>query len=208
MKKRKEITIINYDAGNIFNLKSSLEKMNSKIIVTNNPKKIIKAEKIIIPGVGAFKEGIYNLKKRKLFYPLKEFLLSEKPILGICLGMQYLMEDSYEFNKNKTPGFSYFKGSVIKFNEKRVKRLTHIGWNYVNFIKNKIFKNIKQKSAFYYCHSYYAKPKNNKNIIGKTDYYGMKFCSVINYKNVYGCQFHPERSGPAGAKFLKNFINL
>ena len=136
MKKRKEITIINYDAGNIFNLKSSLEKMNSKIIVTNNPKKIIKAEKIIIPGVGAFKEGIYNLKKRKLFYPLKEFLLSEKPILGICLGMQYLMEDSYEFNKNKTPGFSYFKGSVIKFNEKRVKRLTHIGWNYVNFIKN------------------------------------------------------------------------
>ena len=93
-----------------------MKKTNSKIIVTNNPK-IVKAEKLLFQVLGLSKKE-FIIQKKEVILPLKEFLLSEKPILGICLGMQYLMEDSYEFNKNKTPGFSYFKGSVIKFNEK------------------------------------------------------------------------------------------
>ncbi len=206
MNKRKEITIVDYDAGNIFNIVSTLKKFHVKLNVTKNPKKIISAEKIIIPGVGAFKEGINSLKKRRLFYPLKEFLSSEKPILGICLGMQYFMEVSYEFNK--TSGLGYFGGEVIKFDQKNVKRLPHVGWNYIKLTRNKIFKNIKSDSAFYFCHSYYTKPTNNKYVIGRTNYKKTQFCSVINKKNIYGCQFHPERSGIAGSQFLKNFINL
>tara|TARA_B100001996_G_C18631069_1_gene581782 strand:- start:17 stop:637 length:621 start_codon:yes stop_codon:yes gene_type:complete len=206
MNKRKDITIIDYDAGNIFNIVSTLKKLNVKLHVTKNPKNIVGAEKIIIPGVGAFKEGIKSLKKRKLFYPLKEFLSSEKPMLGICLGMQYFMDVSYEFKK--TSGLNYFDGNVIKFDQNKVKRLPHIGWNYIKTTKNKIFKNIKSDSTFYFCHSYYTKPNNKKYIIGKTNYNKIEFCSVINKKNIYGCQFHPERSADAGFQFLKNFINL
>ena len=103
MNKRKEITIIDYDAGNIFNLCSTLNKFNVKLNITNNYKNIIIAEKIIIPGVGAFRQGIYSLKK--LINPLKEYLLSDKPILGICLGMQYFMEKSYEFKITRGLGF-------------------------------------------------------------------------------------------------------
>lgn len=206
MKTIKEITIIDYDAGNLFNIVSTLKKLNIKLNVTKNPKKIIKAEKIIIPGVGAFKEGIDSLKKKNLFYALKEFLISERPLLGICLGMQYLMSVSYEFQK--TPGLNFFDGEVVKFDQNKVKKLPHIGWNYIKLNKNKIFKNIKSNNTFYFCHSYYVKPSNTKNIIGKTFYKKTQFCSVINKNNIYGCQFHPERSGSAGSQFLNNFNNL
>ena len=168
MKTIKEITIIDYDAGNLFNLVSTLKKLNIKLNVTKNPKKIIKAEKIIIPGVGAFKEGIDSLKKRNLFYALKEFLILERPLLGICLGMQYLMSVSHEFKK--TSGLNFFAGEVVKFDQNKVKKLPHIGWNYIKLNKNKIFKNINSNNTFYFCHSYYAKPFNTKNIIGKTIY--------------------------------------
>ena len=206
MKTIKEITIIDYDAGNLFNLVSTLKKLNIKLNVTKNPKKIIKAEKIIIPGVGAFKEGIDSLKKRNLFYALKEFLILERPLLGICLGMQYLMSVSHEFKK--TSGLNFFAGEVVKFDQNKVKKLPHIGWNYIKLNKNKIFKNINLNNIFYFCHSYYAKPFNTKNIIGKTIYKKTQFCSVINKNNIYGCQFHPERSGSAGSQFLNNFNNL
>ena len=206
MNKRKEITIIDYDAGNIFNLCSTLNKFNVKLNITNNYKNIISAEKIIIPGVGAFRQGINSLKKKKLINPLKEYLLSDKPILGICLGMQYFMEKSYEFKI--TRGLGFFKGNVVKFEKKKVIRMPHVGWNYINFKSNKIFKNIDKHSTFYFCHSYYPKPANNKYIIGNTSYNKFSFCSVLNKNNIFGCQFHPERSGVAGHKFLKNFINI
>ena len=137
---------------------------------------------------------------------MKEFLISERPLLGICLGMQYLMSVSYEFKK--TPGLNFFDGEVVKFDQNKVKKLPHIGWNYIKLNKNKIFKNIKSTNTFYFCHSYYVKPSNTKNIIGKTFYNKTQFCSVINKNNIYGCQFHPERSGSAGSQFLNNFNNL
>ena len=116
------------------------------------------------------------------------------------------MEKSYEFKI--TRGLGFFKGNVVKFEKKKVIRMPHVGWNYINFKSNKIFKNIDKNSTFYFCHSYYPKPANNKYIIGNTSYNKFSFCSVLNKKNIFGCQFHPERSGMAGHQFLKNFINI
>tara|TARA_B110000003_G_C16635238_1_gene528146 strand:+ start:2038 stop:2652 length:615 start_codon:yes stop_codon:yes gene_type:complete len=202
----KNVTILDYDASNIFNLLNLLKKLEYKIKISNKTKDIEKADRLIIPGVGAFGEGMKILKKEKLIVPIKNFLEKERPLLGICLGMQYFLEYSEEFGKNK--GLEIIKGNVKKFPDHIKYRVPHVGWNLVKFDKDKIFNSLDNRSSFYFTHSFYVKPRNKKNIIGTTNYSKINFCSVIKNKYFYGCQFHPERSGKNGIIFLKNFMNI
>ena len=202
----KEVTIIDYDAGNIFNLFNSLSRLNCKVKVTSNLKEIEASDRLIIPGVGAFREGIKNLEEKKLTKSIKIFAEKNKPMLGICLGMQYLMDYSEEFGK--TEGLKLINGNVKKFHSNEKYRIPHIGWNYLNYSDDEIFSSLKKKPTFYFCHSYFVHSTDPNKIIGKTEYAENEFCSVIRNKNIYGCQFHPERSGKDGEFFLKNFINI
>ncbi|MDP7180437.1 MAG: imidazole glycerol phosphate synthase subunit HisH [Candidatus Woesearchaeota archaeon] len=197
------IAIIDYGAGNLKSVKNALDflKVDSKI--TNKPEDIESAEKIIFPGVGSFGDMMTSLEKNSLNKAIKESL-TQKPYLGICLGLQALFEKSEE-NKGIS-GLNIFKGEVKKFTKLKIPQ---IGWNSIKIQKDssKLLKGIKDNSYFYFVHSYYVQPEDNSIILTKTDY-GIDFTSGIEHDNIFAVQFHPERSGELGLKVLKNFVNI
>jgi glutamine amidotransferase len=198
-----KIALIDYDAGNLFSVERALRAVKADYQLTDKPSDVSKADKIIIPGVGAFAVGMQNLAKRGLILPIKEAVEKGKPILGICLGMQLLMDYSEEFGKHQ--GLGLLKGGVNKIKTKA--KLPQIGWNTVKIIKtNQLTNNIKNNDWFYFVHSYVIRPKNNKQVFGITEYGKDEFCSIISYNQVYGVQFHPEKSGPSGLKIYHNFV--
>jgi len=210
------IAIIDYGMGNLKSVSKAFETIGKKVEVTNNPKVIKKAEAIILPGVGAFGRGMDNLKKLKLIPLIYEVVKEDKPILGICLGLQLLFTKSYEHGIHK--GLDIIKGEVKRF--KGVK-IPHMGWNQVKIRKPEtsaegrsaygrrnqkpeLFKDIPDNSYFYFVHSYYVVP-DDKRIISATTGYGQEFASAIVKDKIFGVQFHPEKSGESGLKFLENF---
>ncbi len=206
------ITIIDYGMGNLRSVAKAFEKVGSKAVVTDDPKIISKAAKLVVPGVGAFKDAMDELKSRGLINPIKEFIKKGKPFLGLCLGLQLLFSESEEGGKIK--GLDIIQGRVLRFSPKGLK-VPHMGWNQVE-IKSEIrnpkseklcplLKGIPNGSYVYFVHSYYAKPQDNSVVVARTDY-GVKFPSVIWSKNIYAAQFHPEKSQNLGLKILKNFI--
>ncbi len=198
------IAIIDYGAGNLKSVTNALDFLKVKYKVASNAEDIKKADKIIFPGVGSFGDCIKSLQKKGLIEPLKDGI-TNKPYLGICLGLQVLFEESEESKGVK--GLSIFKGKCKKFINKELK-VPQIGWNSIDIIKkDNILKQIKNKSYFYFVHSYYVEPKNKNIISTKTDY-GIEYCSGITKNNIFAFQFHPERSGDIGLEILKNFINL
>ena len=193
--------------GNIHSVNKALESCGAKTQVTNNPEDIQIADKVILPGVGAFNDAMDELKKQNLIKAIKNHINNKKPFLGICLGMQLLFEESKEANDSK--GLSILKGVVKKFKNLKGLKVPHMGWNQLK-IKNKtcpLLKNIANNSYVYFCHSYYPQPENTKIIATTTDY-GLDFTSVIWQDNVYGAQFHPEKSQETGLKILRNFVDL
>lgn len=197
------IAVIDYGAGNLKSITNALDFLKVKYKVTGSSKEIEDANKIIFPGVGAFGNCVNALKKRKIFETLKKEI-NKKPYLGICLGLQVLFESSEE--SPKVEGLSIFKGKCKKFIDKKLK-IPQISWNSINIInkKNKLLKNIKNNSYLYFVHSYYAEPEDNGIILAKTDY-GIGFVSSIEKDNIFGVQFHPERSGSVGLGVLENFL--
>ena len=190
------IAIIDYGAGNLKSVKNALDYLNVDSIITDDPKNIKKADRLILPGDGSFGYMIENLEKKDLVNPIKNFIKSGKPFLGICLGLQGLFEESEESPKVK--GLSIFKGKVVKFGKGKVPQ---IGWN-------KIF--LEQKSIFevdfmYFVNSYYVIPKDDSIIATITDYNG-NFVSAIKSNNITAMQFHPEKSGKAGIELLKRWL--
>ena len=196
------IAIIDYGAGNIQSVKNALDFLKVKNKITDKAEDILKADKVIFPGVGAFGDVMKVLKTKKLIDPIKK-VIKEKPYLGICLGLQVLFEKSEESPGIK--GLGIFKGNVKKFSSKTLK-IPQIGWNSIMINKkNPILNNIKDNSYFYFVHSYYVDPKDKSIILTKTNY-GQEFVSGIAKDNIIGIQFHPERSGEVGLQLLKNFI--
>jgi len=208
------IAVIDYGTGNIHSVQKALQLYGAKTKVTNRPQDISKCEKIVLPGVGAFDDAVRELKKTKLIPALKEHIETKKPFLGICLGMQLLFEASQEARKEK--GLAIFKGRVKKFRGKKGMKVPHMGWNQIkvralqrhNAIKDcPLLKGIPDNSLVYFCHSYYPEPADKKNIAA-TCSYGVNFSAVAWQDNLYGVQFHPEKSQAIGLKIIKNFVEL
>ncbi len=206
------IAVIDYGVGNLFSLLSSLNYVGLNTKLTNDIEEIKNAKGIILPGVGAFRDAIGNLEK----YGLKETLISEakkgKPFLGICLGMQMLFEKSYEYGEYE--GLGLINGTVEEIKkyipENSDLKIPHMGWNSLiineRFKDDKILKNVDNNEYVYYVHSYFAKT-DMKNIVAYSEY-GTKIPGIVKNENVYGMQFHPEKSGDTGLKLLKNWGEL
>ena len=201
------IAIIDYGVGNLFSLTSSFKYVGADIIVTSDPEEIKKADKIILPGVGAFGDAIKKLKDTGLDKIVIEEAKNGKPLMGICLGMQLLFEKSYEYGERY--GLGLLKGSVVpmeNYIDKSLK-IPHIGWNALSIKKESpLFKYLKNGDHVYFVHSYFAKDCD-ESLLATTEY-GKELTAAVAYKNVYGCQFHPEKSGDIGLKILKAFCEM
>ena len=201
------IGIINYGVGNLRSVKNSLDYLGIANKIIAKPKDFDQCNKIILPGVGAFSPAMVRLKKLGFDKKIIEFANNGKPILGICLGMQLLFQSSQEGGLHK--GLGLIKGEVLPFN-KKVKTLPipHVGWNDIYKNKNSLlFNNIDSGSSFYFVHSFYCKPDEKSATIANTDY-GINFSAAISKGNIFGCQFHPEKSQSTGLKLLENFNKL
>lgn len=211
------IAIIDYKAGNLFSVKNAFDKLGVETIITSDVSMIKKADKLLLPGVGAFENAMENLKELKLDTIICDEIKSGKPILGICLGMQLLFNSSEEFGYHE--GLNILEGKVVKFNfanepaERRGEhrepalKIPHMGWNSLtNCAASKLFSDLENQFV-YFVHSYHlvTDNKNYKQIITN---YGYDFCSAIEYNNIFATQFHPEKSGDVGLSILKNFSDL
>lgn len=201
------IVIIDYGMSNLGSITRALEKCGANVFVSNKPDDLKTAEKIVLPGVGAFGDGMRNLNEQGWSKIIKEEVLENKiPILGICLGMQLLASKGYE--GGEFDGLNLIEGEVVRFTPKTNERIPHVGWNEIFQTKpNVLFEGINDGSDFYFVHSYHFKVKNEGDVISTTPYCG-KFVSAVNKENIFGTQFHPEKSIPLGFQVLKNFINL
>ena len=201
-----KIAIIDYGLGNLHSVLGAVRKVGYDAVITNKKIEIQNADRLILPGVGAYADGMRNLKKLNLIESLEELVnLKKKPILGICLGFQLMAKESFEFGHHKGLGWIDASVEKFKFEDKKV-RVPHVGWN--DLLKHRdtiLWDGIPTDTIFYYVHSYYVNCKNENVITGKCRY-GIEFVSAIQKQNIFATQFHPEKSQFYGLKIIKNFI--
>lgn len=198
------ITVIDYGMGNLRSVSKALEHLGGKVTVSSDPADIEKADKIVLPGVGAFGDAAAELKRQNLLAPLQQAILNKKPFLGICLGLQLLFKTSEESPEGE--GLNAIAGKVQLFRSKKVK-IPQMGWNTVTWQQDHpLIKNVPTNSYFYFVHSYYAAPEQKDVSLGQTTYGEETFTSVVAHENIFATQFHPEKSQKAGLEILKNFI--
>ena len=209
----KKITIIDYGVGNILSIQNAIRFNGFDPIITSNPELIDRSSHIILPGVGAFPAAMEKLKKLNLIDPIQSFKEKGKFILGICLGMQLLFSKSEEFNN--TEGLRLIEGDIVKldkFNNYNNIKLPNIGWRKLDIdsSNNKIelLTDIKKNSQFYFVHSYALKEISKDVKIIKSSYGNVNFPAIVKENNIFGCQFHPEKSRENGLKLINNFLNL
>ncbi len=202
-KPEKKIAIIDYGMGNLKNVRNAFTYLGFDAKITGDYKDIERSSHLILPGVGGFKDAMLTLKQKGLAEPVKEAVEAGKNFLGICLGMQLLFESSEEFGYSE--GLGILKGKVIKFDEKKVPLIPHIGWNDICIEgQAKEFDGIKNNSFFYFLHSYYCVPEEDITA-AFCDYY-VRFSACVKKGNIFACQFHPEKSHTEGLALLENFI--
>jgi len=207
-----KIVIIDYDVGNVRSMINAFKKVGIHPTLSNKEEEILSADGVILPGVGAFAHGMENLKKYNLLHIIKKYTDTNKPFMGICLGMQMLLDESEEFENTK--GLGLISGKVIKLptQNKSYEKLPHVSWNEIKEKKtswnNTILNNIDQQSDMYFVHSFITDLDNEDEILSTTVYSDYEFCSSIKKDNIYACQFHPEKSGEIGLKIIENFVNI
>ncbi|MFP3155092.1 imidazole glycerol phosphate synthase subunit HisH [Lachnospiraceae bacterium ZAX-1] len=200
------IAIIDYDAGNLMSVQKALDYMNEVSIITRNPKEILLADKIILPGVGAFGDAMENLKKFEMDKVIKEAVSRQIPLLGICLGLQLLFAGSEE--NGGVEGLNLLPGAIIKFPQIAELKIPHMGWNSLKLKgTGRLFTDLPDDSFVYFVHSYYLKAEDPAIVKALTDY-GVPFHASVEYGNLFGCQFHPEKSSDTGLHILKNFAKM
>lgn len=198
------ITIIDYGMGNLKSVYNALKKVNFDCQISSEVTDIEMADKLILPGVGVFKDAMDNLQNLDLILPIRKKVNDGCPLLGICLGMQMLFEEGYECELRK--GLGFIGGKIKLMNSKENLKIPHIGWNRLEFNReNKILNNINKESFVYYVHSFMATEMIDENLIAYSKYGDINIPGIVNKGNVYGMQFHPEKSGEVGLKILKNF---
>ncbi len=202
------IAIADYGVGNLFSLHSSFSAIGYETIVTKDPKQVKKAEKIILPGVGAFGDASKKLRESGMYDVIKEQAQSGKPLLGICLGMQMLLDKSYEYGEHE--GLGLIKGEICPISDVIPKdlKIPHIGWNALCFKgeKSPLFKYINDGDFVYFVHSYYGADCDDAVIA--TSEYGAPLTAAVAKDNIFGCQFHPEKSGEVGLNILRAFCDM
>ena len=206
MNDNIKIAIIDYGLGNLRSVYGSVEKLGHQAYITNDIAKFEEADKLILPGVGAFEDGMKSLNNLGLVEPLTKLVLDEqKPILAICLGFQLLANESHEFGLHK--GLGWIDAEVKKIDTKNSDlRVPHVGWNDLFVTKDCIlWKNIPEDTLFYYVHSFHVNCSSDDIVVGKCSY-GIDFTAAVQQGNIYGTQFHPEKSQYYGLEVLKNFI--
>jgi glutamine amidotransferase len=198
------IAIVDYGMGNLRSVTNAFAKLGAEVVVTRDLKTIADARAMVLPGVGAFGKCVENLKRFDLFDLLKEEIARGKPYLGICLGMQILLESSEE--APGVEGMGVIKGSVLRFRGEM--KIPHMGWNSADIVKpGPMFDDIPNGSYFYFVHSFYPAPSED-GVSATTTEYGVKFTSSIQKGNIFASQFHPEKSQETGLRLLRNFVTL
>ncbi len=200
------IAIIDYGAGNLQSVKKAFDFIGAESVITNDPKVILSADKILLPGVGSFGDAMDSMQKNGLVETVKECALSGKSFLGICLGLQLLFEESEESPGVK--GLGIFKGKIKKFSSDMGLKIPHIGWNSLEIKqKDTLFKDIPENAYVYFVHSYYLHAEDENDIATVTNY-GIDFHSAVGKNNIFATQFHPEKSGDVGLQILRNFASM
>lgn len=194
------IAIIDYGMGNLRSVQKAFEYLGNKAVITQQPSEIQKADKVVLPGVGAFRDAMQTIKQKGIDKVLYDVVEQKKPLLGICLGMQMFFEKSYEYGEHK--GLGILQGEIVKLPENV--KIPHMGWNSLNIKKKSpLFEGLSQEPYVYFVHSYHL--ETNADIVSATTYYGKQIQVAAQKENVFALQFHPEKSGDIGLKILENF---
>jgi glutamine amidotransferase len=207
------IAIIDYGAGNLGSVYKAFKHIGTDVCVTSDPQEVLRADSLVLPGVGAFSHCMQGLENVHLTDATREFIRSGRPFLGICVGLQMLFESSEEMGS--CAGLGILPGRVVKFrfnsadgNERMTLKIPHIGWNSLRFRPEaSLFRGLSEGDRVYFVHSYYPEPTDSA-IISATSDYGYDFCAAVEWRNVHATQFHPEKSGAVGLQILRNFANL
>ncbi|WP_281890780.1 imidazole glycerol phosphate synthase subunit HisH [Paenibacillus sp. YYML68] len=197
------IAIIDYGMGNLHSVRSAVERLGYEAIITSDERELIEADGAILPGVGAFGDAMEHLRESKLIDATKAFAASGKPLLGICLGMQMLFDRSEEHGTHE--GLGLLPGEVVRFQGDY--KVPHMGWNKLSFCQQSpLFRGLEEGHV-YFVHSYHVKPERENDLLAVTDYY-QSVTAIVGRGNVYGMQFHPEKSGAVGMQLLDNFLSM
>lgn len=200
------IAVIDYDAGNIRSVEKALLHLGQEVKITDNARDILSADKVVLPGVGAFGDAMDNLKRRGLDEVIRQVSERGTPFLGICLGLQLLFERSDE--APGVEGLGILPGEILKIPAKEGLKIPHMGWNSLHLEhKGRLFQNVPEQSYVYFVHSYYLKAGEEETVKASTEY-GVHIHASVEKGNVFACQFHPEKSSDVGLRILKNFVEL
>lgn len=214
----KIVTVVDYGLGNLFSVRRAFEYNGAEVHFTSQPQEILEASMLVLPGVGAFEQGMNELRNKNLIEPLKIYAESGRPMLSICLGMQLLMSYSLEFGKHE--GLGMISGKVVPIETKKDNhvplKVPHVGWNALKKPKNllnnswqdTILVGLTEETKMYFVHSYAVVPDKEENRLANISYGWQDISAVIRKGNIYGCQFHPEKSGTEGLKIIKNFLDV
>jgi glutamine amidotransferase len=216
--RKKPVVVVDYGMGNVLSVCRAFEQQNADVVLTDQPQRIANAERLILPGVGAFGDCMKALEQRQLVEPLLAFVRSGRPFLGICVGMQILMDAGDEFGGY--PGLGLFPGRVVQIDAQSAdgatRKIPHIGWTPVAPPRDaddsrwagSMFEKVERSTPFYFVHSFTAAPTNRADVLAAADYAGADVTAAIRRDNVTGVQFHPEKSGPAGLKLIEQFLAI
>jgi glutamine amidotransferase len=222
LKAQPNATIIDYGRGNLFSIERAVRHAGGKAEITDDPARIASADRLILPGVGAFGEGISKLKEKGIDEAIYQFVQTARPFFGICLGMQLIFNESHEFGLHQ--GLGLIKGKVIRFQDPRKEgphfKIPHIEWSKIEFPESikasniadsspwqgTILQGLNSGSYFYFVHSFICVPDDIESALAESTYGEDRFCSVVHKDNIWGCQFHPERSGSNGFSIYQNFL--
>lgn len=206
-----QVSVVDYGLGNLYSVVRALGSVGASAKLVSRPDEILDADKLVIPGVGAFGDGMAGLSQRSLVTPIQNFVTTGRPVLGICLGAQLFMEIGREFGVHS--GLGLIPGEVGPFNpqtETRPAKIPHVGWSSLSLDLSKsedgLLSGIDDGEFFYFTHSYVIRPTHEGDVMARTCYAGQDLAAVVHRDNVFGCQFHPEKSGAAGLRILRNFV--